>query len=155
MCILEKNIDDDPWPKVILAMTHVKNIHPMNALDGMSHHESQFNKPPHVSHLRVLGATFYVLIHEEERDLKSEKFEAQVWKGTLVGYDGHTIYRVYIRDQGKVIRVKDLCIFQDTFQKNSTTLPAFDDQPKFQDFPEDQDTRDSTDSASNDGPSKR
>lgn len=130
-CILEGNIDDELWPEVILAMTHVKNIRPTNALGGKSPHELQFNEAPDVSHLRVLGSTVYVLIHEEERDLKSEKFESRARKGTLVGYDGHTIYRVHIRNQKKVIQVKDLRIFEDTSQKDSTTLPAFNDQPTF------------------------
>ena len=154
-CILDGNINDNLWSEVILAMTHIKNILPTNALGGISPHESQFNEPPDVSHMRVLSSTVYVLIHEEEQDLKSEKFEARAWEETLVGYDEHMIYKVYIHEQGKVIRVKNLCIFEDTFQKDSNTLLAFDDQPTFQGFPADQDTRDSTDSASNDGPSKR
>lgn len=62
----------------------------------------------------------YVFIHEEEQNLKSEKFEAQALEGTLIGYDGHTIYRVFIREQDKVIRVKDLQIFEDTSKKVST-----------------------------------
>lgn len=64
------------------------------------------------------------------------------------------IYKVYTREQRKVIRVKNLRIFEDTFQKDSNTLPVFDDQPTFQGFPADQDTRDSIDSASDDRPSK-
>lgn len=87
-------------------MTYVKNIRPTGALSGKTSYELQSHEPPNLSHLRVLGSTVYVLIHEEERHLKSEKFEPRALKGTLVGYDGHTIYRFFIREQGRVIQVK-------------------------------------------------
>lgn len=55
-----------------------------------------------------------MFIHKEERDLKLEKFEARALKDILVSYNGHTIYRVFIRSKDKVIRVKDLHILEDT-----------------------------------------
>lgn len=90
--IIERGIDDMFWPKVILAMTYIKNIRPTSALNGLSPHEKLHNTPPDPTHLRVLGSTIYVLIHKEERDLKSEKFVLRAMKGTLVRFDGHTIY---------------------------------------------------------------
>lgn len=83
--ILDGNIDDDLWPELILAMTQVKNVRPTEALGGNSSHKAHFNRSPDISHLRVLGSTVYVFIHEEERNLKSQKFEARALKGTLVG----------------------------------------------------------------------
>lgn len=132
--ILEENIDDDLWPEIILARTQVKNVRPTHALEGGNPHQALFDKLPNVNHLRVLGSTVYVFIHEEERNLKSEKFEARALKGTLVGYDGHTIYRVFIQEQDKVIRVKDLQISEDTSEKVSTTLPDFEEKPTFEGF---------------------
>lgn len=76
----------------------------------------------------------YVFIHKEKRDLKSEKFEAQALKGILVGYNGYIIYQVFIQSQDKVIWVKDLCIFEDTSQKTSTSLPNFSGKPTFEGF---------------------
>lgn len=61
-CILEGKIDDDLWPEVILAMTHVKNIRPW----WKASHESRFHKLSDVPHLRVLGSTVYMLIYKEE-----------------------------------------------------------------------------------------
>lgn len=132
--IHEGNIDDDLWPEIILAMTQVKNVRPTSALEGGNPHQALFDKPPNVNHLRVLGSTVYVFIHEEERNLKSEKFEARALKGTLVGYGGHKIYRVFIREQDKVIWVKDLQIFEDTSEKASTSLPNFEGKPTFEGF---------------------
>ena len=132
--IIEGGIDDIFWPEVILAMTYIKNIRPTTALNGLSPHQKLFNSPPDPTHLRVLGSTIYVLIHEEERELKSEKFVLQAMKGTLVGFDGHTIYQVYIEEQSRVIRAKDLQIFEDTESKKDTVLPYYGKEPTFQGF---------------------
>ena len=75
--MVDGNIDDDLWPKAILAITHVKNVWPTEALEGSNPHEIHFKRPPDISHLRVLGSTVYVFIHQEERNLKSEKFEVE------------------------------------------------------------------------------
>ncbi len=74
----------------------------------------------------------YILLHGEERALKSEKRNPQALRGTLVGYDSHTIYRVHIREQNKVIRIKDLRIFEDYKTKTSTDLPDYKNTPTFQ-----------------------
>ena len=131
--IIEGDLDDIFWPEVVLAMTYTKNVRPTTALEGGNPYEKQFNCPPDVSHLRILGSTVYVLIHEEERDLKSEKFTPRALKGKLVGYDGHTIYKVHIEEQQKVIRVKDLRVFEDTVA-GDTNLPTFDGKPTFEGF---------------------
>ncbi len=132
--ILEGNIDDDLWPEIIFAMTQVKNVRPTNVLEGGNPHQALHNSPPSINHLRVLGSMVYVFIHEKKRNLKSEKFEARALKSTLIGYDGHTIYRVFIREQDKVIWVKDLQIFEDTSEKVSTALPDFEGKPTFESF---------------------
>lgn len=133
--ILEGNIDDDLWPDLILAMTYIKNNRPTKALQNLSPYESYTHELPDLFHLRVLGSTVYVFLHEEERTLKSEKWAPRALKGTLVGYDGHTIYRVYLKDQKKVIRVKDLRIFEDYASKASTELPDYSEgTPTFQGF---------------------
>ena len=133
--ILEGNIDDDLWPELVLAMTYVKNSRPTKALQNLSPYEALTQDHPDISHLRVLGSTVYVFLHEEERLLKSEKWAPRALKGTLVGYDGHTIYRVHIKEQNKVIRVKDLRIFEDYKSKIATDLPDYNNgTPTFQGF---------------------
>lgn len=94
--ILDGNIDDDLWPEIILAMTHVKNVRSTFSLEDKNAHEVHFNKTLELSHLQVLGSTVYVFIYKEEQNLKSDKFETRALKKTLVEYDGHTIYRVFI-----------------------------------------------------------
>lgn len=131
--ILEGNIDDLLWPEIVLAMTHIKNIRPTRSLKGsISPYEMQNKKLPNLHHLRVLGSTVYVFLHEEERSLKSAKWEARALKGTLVGFDGSTIYRVHIEEQNRVVRVKDLRIFEDTVAKLESNLPDFDGKATFE-----------------------
>lgn len=96
--IFERNIDDDPWPEIIPAMTQVKNVKPTSALERGNPHQTLHDSPPSVNHLRVLGSMVYVFIYKEEQNLKLEKFEAQALKGIFIGYNGHTIYRVFIRE---------------------------------------------------------
>ena len=67
--------------------------------------------------------------------IKSEKWAPRALKRVLVGYDGHIIYRVYIKSQKKVIRVKGLRIFEDRGTKATTELPDHDEgTPTFQRF---------------------
>lgn len=132
--IIEGGIDDSFWPKIILAMTYVKNLRPTKALQGLSPYQELFKTLPNLAHLRVLGSIVYVLIHEEEREFKSEKFVPRALKGKLVGFDGHTIYRVHIEEQNRVIRVKDLRIFEDIEIKENTLLPSYENEPTFQGF---------------------
>lgn len=96
--ILEGNIDDDLWPELIINTTYIKNCRPTRALNNLSPHKAHFHKQLNLTHLRVLGSTVYVLLHEEERSMKSEKWTPRALKETLVGYNGHTIYRIYIKE---------------------------------------------------------
>lgn len=127
--IIGGDIPDDLWPEIVLAMVDVKNLRPTNALDGQSPYEVFEKKPPTLDHLMMIGSTVYVLIHEEERKgdkSKSAKFAPRAQKGKLVGYDGHTIYRVFLEKDNKIIRVKDLRIHEDATPKDDTTVPTYD-----------------------------
>lgn len=126
--IIGRNILDDLWPEVALAMVHVKNIRPTRILEGKTPYELFENKIPTLDHLRVLGSTVYVLIHEKEQkgaNSKGAKFAPRAQRGKLVGYDGKTIYRVYLEKDFAVIRVKNLRIYEDATAKVSTSLPIY------------------------------
>ena len=72
--ILERNLNDDLWPEVILAMTYIKNLRPSKALENNNTpFNAQYQENPDIHHLRILGSIVYVFLHEEERGLKSEK----------------------------------------------------------------------------------
>lgn len=132
--IIEGRIDDFFWPEVILAITYIKNLRPTKVLQGLSPYQELFKTLLNLAYLRVLGSTVYILIHEEECKFKSEKFVLCALKNKLVGFDGHTIYRVHIEEQNQIIRVKDLRIFKDTEIKENTLLPFYKNEPMFQGF---------------------
>lgn len=123
--ILEDNIDDDLWPELILAMTYIKNNQPTKAIQDLSPYKGYTHKIPNLSHLQILSSIVYVFLHKEEQMLKSEKWAPKALKEILLGYNGHTIYQIYPKDQKKVIQVKDLHIFQDYASKGSTALPDY------------------------------
>lgn len=89
-------------------MTYVKNVRATSSLKDKNSYKVYFNKTLELSHLQVFESTVYVFINKEKRNLKLEKFEAQALKRTLIRYDGHTIYRVFIQLQDKIIYVKNL-----------------------------------------------
>ena len=78
--------------------------------------------------------THFYILHEEEQSKKSEKWVLQALKRNLVRYDGHIIYKVFIKSQNKVIRVKDLQIFEYYDTKMSTDLLEYTDTLTFQGF---------------------
>lgn len=123
--IIGGNIPDDLWPEVVLAMVHVKNVRPTSTLNGKTPHELMEQETPTIDHLRVLGSTVYVLIHQADRkgkNSKRAKFAPRAQRGKLVGYDGKTIYRVFLERSQSIIRVKDLSIHEDAIAKDSTEL---------------------------------
>lgn len=102
--ILKENIDNDLWPELILAMTYVKNNWPTRTFQGnISLNKASNKEVPNVTPHWILGSTVYILLHKEKRLIKSKKWTLKVLKGVLVGYNGHTIYWIYINDQKKVI----------------------------------------------------
>lgn len=116
-------------------MTHIQNLRLTSTLKGLSPHKLLHNELPELSYLRLLGSTVYVLIHKEEQELKSETFVLRALKGKLVRFDNHIIYRVYVEEQKRVIRIKDLQIFKDIKTKKNTTLPDYNGgKPTFQSF---------------------
>lgn len=55
-------------------------------------------------------------------------------KKILVGYDNHTIYKIYIKDQNKVLQVKNLRIFKNFKIKPFTNFSNYKNKPTFEKF---------------------
>lgn len=72
--ILEGGIDNTLWPKIVLAITYIKNLRPTQALEGnISPIEMRNQALPDFQHLCILGFNVYVFLHKEEQSLKSAK----------------------------------------------------------------------------------
>ena len=60
------------------------------------------HKKPDVSNLRVFGCRAYVNIPKERR-VQAEKFVPRAQIGKLIGYKSHSIYKIYLIDDGRVV----------------------------------------------------
>lgn len=89
--VLEGNHDANLWPKVILAMTYIKNVQSIKALEGNNPYSVQNNTNLDIEYLQVLSSTIYVFFHKEEQALKSEKWQLEALRETLIEYDGYII----------------------------------------------------------------
>lgn len=74
--ILEENIDDKLWPKIILAISYIKNncLTRIFASNVTSHKAQSQENITNVLHLQVTGSSVYVFLHKEKRFQKSEKW---------------------------------------------------------------------------------
>lgn len=126
--ILEGNIPDNLWPEIVLAMVNIKNLRLTKALNRISSYEALEKTLPILDHLMMIRSMVYILIHKEKRYgnlCKFAKFTSWAQKNKLIGYDDHTIYQVFLKQNNAVIRVKDLQIFENTILNNKTALPTY------------------------------
>ena len=124
--IIREEIPDELWPEILLAITHISNLLPTSSLHSISPFEASAQSLPNLQHLRILGLTVYIFIYEEEGNAKSAKWASRGKRGVLVGYDGETIYCVYLPDKGKVIHIKDLKIHENTDEKEDSQVTGYD-----------------------------
>ena len=130
--IVESGIDDNLRPEIVLAMTYIKNLQPTRALKGLISLIEMANQAlPELHHLFILGSNIYVFLHKGKQSLKSANWEARALRRKFVGFNGHTVPMVHIKDQNKVIRVKDLRIFEDITSKAAISLLDFEKKPTF------------------------
>lgn len=73
----------------------------------------------------------YILVYKEEHILKLAKWDVKVLIEKLVRFDRDTINRVYIENQNKIIKLKNLQIFKNTLNKTYLALPDLNNKPAF------------------------
>ena len=72
--ILERNIEDELWPELVLTMTYIKNNRPTRTLqNNISPYKAYSKEALNLTQLQIFGSTVYVLPHKEKRSIKSEK----------------------------------------------------------------------------------
>jgi hypothetical protein len=109
---IDQEIPEFLWGETFHATIHITNRVATLAVDGKTLYEAFMDDiepgvdyKPSVSHIRVLGCKVYVLI-EKERRVTSRKLAPRADVGILVGFEGNSIYRVYMpsRARDKIIR---------------------------------------------------
>ena len=81
-----------------------------------------------IDYLRIFGSTVYVFIHEKKigHISKSVKFSPKTQKNMLVGYDEKTIYKIFFEKNHKIVKIKDLRIFENSNHKDGTEIFTYD-----------------------------
>ena len=69
----------------------------------------------------------YVFIHEKKIDQinKSVKFVSKIQKNMFVGYDETIIYKIFFEKNSKIVKIKNLRIFENSEHKNVTVQSAY------------------------------
>jgi len=67
---------------------------------------------PTIKHWRRYGCTAYVHVPKQTR-VQGDKFAPRATKGQLVGYEGDSIYRIYLPDKKRVIRTSHVTFDED------------------------------------------
>lgn len=71
--ILENNINDDQWPKLVFTITYIENNWSTKVSQNFSLYKTSTYKLLNLSHFQILGSNVYIFLHKEKRMLKLEK----------------------------------------------------------------------------------
>ena len=110
-------------------MIHVKNLRSTRAFEELCSQKTLDDKTSNIDHLRVLDFIVYVFIHQEDRKsalFKAIKFVSRAQLDKLIEYDDHIIYRVFLKKNYKIIRVKNLKIYENSIFKTEIDLLTYD-----------------------------
>lgn len=100
------------WAELVSTAVYILNRTGKSSIEGASPYELWISKKPRIKHFRVIGSTCYVHIPLQKR----RKMDEKAIKGYLVGYNGDEGYRVYIKENHKVLVSRDVI-----FQENLTS----------------------------------
>jgi len=106
-----KDVDQDLWADAIKTAVYIKNrVTSRSRPIGKTPFELWTGNKPNVSHMRVFGSTFLVVLHKSHID---GTFGDKAVKGVFLGYpDGSKAYKV-ILDVGKVVKARSV-VFAET-----------------------------------------
>lgn len=100
----EANFPAAMWAELVAASVYILNRTGKSSVEGISPFELWFGKKPRIKHLRIIGSTCYAHIPVQKR----QKMDKKAVKGYLVGYDGDERYRIWVKEENKVILSRDV-----------------------------------------------
>lgn len=106
------NIQQNLWAEMIRTANYILNRTGPSNVSGISPYELWYGKKPGLKHLRVIGSTCYVHVPKQKR----HKMDRKATKGILIGYDHDDGYRIYCKEEGKLIRSRDVIFEERTLQ---------------------------------------
>lgn len=92
------------WAELVNTAVYILNRTGKSSIDGVSPYELWLGKKPRTKHLRIIGSKCYAHIPSQKR----RKMDKKAVKGHLIGYDGDERFRIWIKEDHKVILSRDV-----------------------------------------------
>ena len=114
---LPKNLANE----LVCTAAKLVNITPTKSIDWRTPQEMVTDIRPDLSRLRVIGSRGFVLNKHLPR---GDKLEDRTFEGFLVGYDASNIFRVWLPNTNRVIRVRDVRFIDELYKDKPSTIPT-------------------------------
>ncbi|KKF92059.1 Endonuclease [Ceratocystis platani] len=117
--MIHKNIRLALWPEIAKSVTYLHNVvvSVETGISPLARWHVALHATPYVHdicHLRTLGSRCVVRIPDAKLlQLRTSKLQAKGEEGILVGYSGHHLYRVWVKERKQVVTSNSLHIFED------------------------------------------
>ena len=92
------------WAELVMTATYMLNRTGKSSADDVSPYELWIGSKPRIKHLRIIASTCFVHVPKEKR----RKMDEKAIKGYLIGYDNDERYRIYVKEEHKVIVSRDV-----------------------------------------------
>jgi transposase InsO family protein len=92
------------WAELVSSAIYILNRTGKSSVAEKTPFDLWMQRKPRIKHLRVIGCLCYVEVPRKKR----RRMDKKAKKGYLIGYDGEERYRVYLREQNKVITSRDV-----------------------------------------------
>ncbi|GBN94878.1 Retrovirus-related Pol polyprotein from transposon TNT 1-94 [Araneus ventricosus] len=96
------------WAELVTTAVYVLNRTGKSPVKGASPYERWMKKKPRLKHLRIISSICYDHVPVQKR----KKMGKKAVKGYLVGYDDDERYRIWLKEENRVILSRDV-IFQE------------------------------------------
>ncbi|KAI1002817.1 hypothetical protein K3495_g5386 [Podosphaera aphanis] len=108
---IHSGFPDELWPELVHTAVYLLNRTPNRGLNWLTPFEKYRGIKPDISNLKIIGCRAFVHIPRQKR-LASEKLAERAWIGYLIGFEAHTIWRIWHPKSREVVRVRDV-VFQE------------------------------------------
>lgn len=120
--MLHAGVDESLWAEAISTASYLRNRSPAKHLNNKTPYEAWYGKKPNIRHLRTFGSYCVALNKTHKR-----KFENRGEEYIMVGYSlVSKAYRLYDKNQRKIIERRDVIFDEDKFQVGEKELAKED-----------------------------
>lgn len=111
---------EEMWAEFVATSIYILNRTGKSSEEDKSPYQLWIGKKPRIRHLRVIGSTCYVHIPDQRR----KKLDKKATKGYLIGYDGDERYRIWIKEEDKVVVSRDVFFQEKPCECELSKLPV-------------------------------